>query len=62
MLEKIIRGNKNLHRMPADPRTLTPLQGEVMGKMVALESKGLLSAKETPSNTEGPKLGHRENN
>lgn len=48
--------------MPADPRTLTPLQGEVMGKMVALESKGLLSAKETPSNTEGPKLGHRENN
>ena len=61
MLEIMIRRNKNLHHMPADPLTLTPLQGEVLGKTVALESKGLLSAKETPPNTEGPRLGHREN-
>ena len=43
--------------MPADPRTLTPLQGEVLGKTVALESKGLLSAKETPPQHWGPKTG-----
>lgn len=55
-------GNKNLHCKPGDPRPLPPLQGEVTVKMLELEIKGLLSAKETPSNIEGPRLGHKENN